>query len=752
MSKFVDTVKAYLMRHKEVSVVSFDLFNTLVLRYVQTPEDVFWKAGSRMQLPPGITAEDYKYVRQQAQKRAQTEKKKNTGTAEVNLRDIAEHLPGWINQSEAVEAEIEAEKELDFGNPEMSALISWLEERKYRIIYISDMYLQTGQIEAVLSEAKLPRHKIFVSNELEADKRSGELFKKVMDITGWDASEMIHIGDNFEADMLGAEKCGIKAFLYGAPYADASSGLAMESFVLGNGWTDKNIQRHIAGAFWESDDEEMNKWSAVGAQIVGPVTAYFMEWLGEQIKRKKDDILLFFMREGSFFQKAWRIYSGYCGIEIANKLVYVSRRALLLPMMEQFGEKELEMVLEAAQITLGEVFGLLGIHEWEDRFTSCLDVRRKDFDSSLYDAVKAFLLSEKCKTIIEARIKEEKKRAEAYFESFNLRGRVATVDIGYQGTIQKRVEKAAGGNGQIYWDHFLLLCNGLKRLEEPERDNIIGALGTYCGEDSDLMSVVNRNNRSLELLFLEGCGSCIGYEWKKGRAVPVLEELCWPEKQKRQIAGCQRGALAYLQLYFGSGKRRKWLRKEILQILHRFLSSPGYSEAELLGNLVFDENNGTRYARQICETKDIEKIKKVGMKNWQQETDYREVQWIEGLMALGNPAGILQQGNRIKGYNESYALHLVERLSALGKDNVYIVAAGTVGRLVAKYAKIVNIRIKAFVDNNVGLWGKAIDNIPIISFEECEKDGLFVIASIPYREELKRQASENINDRASIIF
>lgn len=757
MSRFVDEIKNYLTEHSEIKVVSFDIFNTILLRYVQNPEDVFEEAGKRIKLPVGVTAEDYKYIRLQTQRTLQETKKQKAGNAEVTLQEIAEHLPDWIDAKEAIEAEIEAEKELDFGNPEMLGFLTWLEKKGYELVYVSDMYLTAEQIEYILMEAGVPGHKIFVSNRFKADKKSGQLFQEVLHFPGRNERQMIHIGDSLEADILGAEKCGIKAFLYSAPYADASSGLAMEKFVLGSNWTDKNVLRHIAGEFSGSDDGEMNKWSALGAQMIGPLVTYFMDWLSEQILYKKTDMILFLMREGSFFQKAWHVYCRYYDINIENKLVFVSRQALLLPVMEQFGEKELQMVLETPQISLGEIFGILGISKWEESFNPYLHVQRKDFEKnklkgvSLYQAVQDFLLSEESVLTVEANRKEERKKALAYFQSLDLKGRIATVDIGYQGTIQKRLEKVIPTGEEIQWYHFLLLCNGIKRLEELERNNIIGALGTYCSEDSDLMSVVNRNNRSLELLFLAGCGSTVGYAWEQGAAVPVLEKLYWPEKQRQKIESCQQGALDYLQLYLESDKKREWSRKELLQMLHRLLSSPSYSEAELLGSLVFDENNGTRYIRRICEEKDIEKIRKAGVEAWQQEADYREVQWIEGLMTLGNPACILHRGRNTRGYNESYALNLVERLLMQKTDNIYIVAAGTVGKLVAKYAGMVNISIKAFVDNNPGLQGKHINNIPVISFEECEKEGRYVIASIPYKEELKKQLAVYVGNDALVI-
>lgn len=758
MSKFIDEIKKYLTEHDSVKVVSFDIFNTVLLRYANKPEDVFEEAGKLLNLPFGITAEDYKYIRIQTQKEIQDKKKLMVGTAEVNLEEIVSGLPVWLNREEAIQAEVQAEKELDFGNPEIVNLITWLEKKEYRIIYVSDMYLSAEQIEIILTTAKVPKHMIFVSNEFVSDKKSGQLFQAVLHSENLKESQIIHIGDNFEADVLGAEKCGLKAFHYRAPYSDATAGLAMEEFVLGDGWTNKNILRHIAGALEKSDSEEMNKWHALGAQMIGPLLVYFMEWLFGQITRQRDEMLLFFMREGSFFQKAWQIYSRYYGIDIDNKLVFVSRRALLLPAMEQFGESELKEVMESSLISLAEIFQILGIAERKDIFLPYLNVQRKDFDKikvngvSLYQAASEYILSERWKPVIEDNIKREREKVQKYFQSLHLRKRVATVDIGYQGTIQKRLERIISDNGKIYWNHYLLLCNGEKRLQELERSNIRGALGTYCSDGSDLMSVVNRNNRSLELLFLEGCGSTIGYTQEKGETVPVLGKLNWPEKQKQQIENCQRGALDYLRFYLECPKKKEWSSKELLQMLHRLLSSPSYTEAELLGNLVFDENNGTEYSRKICEDKDVAEIKEVGVIKWQQRTDYEEVQWVEGLFALGDQSYILQQGRYCKGYNESYALILVNKLIRQKKNDVYIVAAGTVGRLVARYARMANIHIKAFVDNNPALQGKSVENIPVISLEKCERDGRFVIASIPYKEELEAQVLSEKGHNVDIIM
>ena len=770
MSRFSEEIKKYLQLHKEIQAVSFDIFNTVLLRYVQSPEDIFFETGKKLTLPDGLTAEEYKYIRRQIQHDIQRKKEAESGSAEVTLGEITGEISAWLveqtsemDKETLIDAELAAEKECCFFNPEWREFLDWLTEQDYRVFYTSDMYLPSAQITEILAAAGAPEHKVYVSCEYGVNKKSGKLFAKVLEAEELDVAQVIHIGDNLDSDVLGAEKCGIASFFYEAVYADPTQGLATEEYTLGKCWANKNALRYVAAYCGKNQDEELQKWYALGAEMLGPLLAYFTQWLSGQVSKNKIEKILFLMREGSFFQKAWQIYNRYANMDVEDALLYVSRQALLLPSMRSFGEEELSAVLEAPQISVAEVFAMLHITEGIESFEPYMQIQRKAFENtfmgekSLYQTLKDFLLSEENVHVIEAHIRSEKAKAQKYLAQVCTRGSVATVDIGYQGTIQKHLEKIMPDKCGIRWNHYLLLCNGQKRLEDLECANIKGALGTYCGEESDLMSVVNRNNRSLELLFLEGCGSTIGYEeaesektdresgsvigYGAGSKVikPLLGMLNWPKGQEEHIKTCQEGALTYLELYCKSTNRQMWTQKELLQMLHRMLSHPSYIEAELLGNLVFDENNGTSYSRKICEDKDVSLIKEMGADLWQQSADYKEVQWIEGLLTLGEKSYVLRSGQRDSGYNESYAIGLINRLLANHIEKIYIVAAGAVGRLVAKYAKMVNIHVEAFVDNNPNLQGKVIGGIPVIKLEDCDDKYTYVIASIPYREELKNQ-------------
>ena len=79
-------------------------------------------------------------------------------------------------------------------------------------------------------------------------------------------------------------------------------------------------------------------------------------------------------------------------------------------------------------------------------------------------------------------------------------------------------------------------------------------------------------------------------------------------------------------------------------------------------------------------------------------------------------------------------------------------AAGVVGRLVAKYARMVDIRVVAFVDNNPLLYGKTIDGVSVIRLKDCDDIHTYVIASISYKEELRIQVMEEKGQRADTLI
>lgn len=57
----------------------------------------------------------------------------------------------------------------------------------------------------------------YVSSEYALTKRTGNLFKKVLEIEGVKANEVLHIGDNLRSDWFRPKLMGMKSVLI-APY------------------------------------------------------------------------------------------------------------------------------------------------------------------------------------------------------------------------------------------------------------------------------------------------------------------------------------------------------------------------------------------------------------------------------------------------------------------------------------------------------------------------------------------------------
>ena len=74
-------------------------------------------------------------------------------------------------------------------------------------IFISDMYLPSAVIKSMLEKCGYNNPQVFVSCEHRFLKGDGRLFKRVEEILGRKIDK--HIGDNYNADILGAKRAKI---------------------------------------------------------------------------------------------------------------------------------------------------------------------------------------------------------------------------------------------------------------------------------------------------------------------------------------------------------------------------------------------------------------------------------------------------------------------------------------------------------------------------------------------------------------
>ena len=198
---------------EQAQTISFDVFDTLVLRTVRSPADVFdIVESSYNQNGIGNAISSFKTERIKAESRARS---KYAGK-EITLNDIYLEL-SEVYDSATIDAlkniEVESELSVCKANSEMLTFYKRMKVLGKRIIIVSDMYLPSEVIGTILTHCGFDGYdKLYVSSEYGVMKRYGGLFESVKN--DYSDGGILHIGDHPIADYSVPKKMGIKAFLY----------------------------------------------------------------------------------------------------------------------------------------------------------------------------------------------------------------------------------------------------------------------------------------------------------------------------------------------------------------------------------------------------------------------------------------------------------------------------------------------------------------------------------------------------------
>ena len=190
------SVNEFVKKLKTFDIISFDVFDTLILRTVNDPKDVF----TILAVESGFN--DFKSARITAEKIAREKMQASLNTREIVINDIYDVLyERYGIEKKWMLREIEIEKEVCIANPYFFDIYNQLLQLNKRITVMTDMYLPKTVITEILSNCGYKTfYSIYVSNELKLCKGDGSLPKYINEnlIKGQRA---IHIGDNYTADI-----------------------------------------------------------------------------------------------------------------------------------------------------------------------------------------------------------------------------------------------------------------------------------------------------------------------------------------------------------------------------------------------------------------------------------------------------------------------------------------------------------------------------------------------------------------------
>lgn len=290
------------------SIVSFDIFDTLLLRPYIDPQEI-WKV-----LEEHSGQKGFAQARKDAD--ARTYKLSSEQNRETTIEEAYDLIP---QHRHLIQKEIELERKVLCANQEMLRLWNDLGKQGKRRVIVSDMYLPADFIQSVLRENGFDGWDgFYLSRDYNARKTTGRLFEIMLEKEGVKPCDVLHIGDNEWSDVKMAEKVGINTQYYKkiaqlffeiCPFARKIDGRLAGALALG--WHN----------YFNKDDKEATYWNRLGFTMGGVLGYLYMSWIVDTAKKLGKTRLMFVARDGD----VWKKICNELYPEIETEYIYAPR-------------------------------------------------------------------------------------------------------------------------------------------------------------------------------------------------------------------------------------------------------------------------------------------------------------------------------------------------------------------------------------------------------------------------------------------
>jgi len=572
-------------------ILSLDVFDTSIFRRVGQPSDVFeLVAGQYRRLHSPQVAWDFAGARVGAEHRARQRASAGRHACEVTLDEIYACLDppdGW--SSPALRAlEIDLERLVCTRNETVQEIYRHARELGKTVVFVSDTYLPQETVEEILHTQGYTEYaRLFVSSAFGATKSSGRLYSRMLHELSVPARRILHVGDEFDADVRQARSVGLAAFHYrrATPRAPDPSVASGEAAAIHRG-----LVNHRSPADGREDFFEHLGYACVGILYLG-----FQQWLKAELARAEVERVFFVARDGWIMS---RVYNRLGGGPPSSYL-YGSRRAFALPAITELDELTLRFLGSGRPVYVGQYLERIGL----DPAALGDAIARAGFLSPTHrvrlpvDADRLRSLFRLVEPQIRAVAERERGVTLEYLHQtgFSTARRVAVVDLGWQGTQQRglvKLLKLAGA--QVDVDGYYLGTFEQARLHEAEGLKLHGWLFER-GLPAERRDLINICCEIFEFIHCAPHGPVLGFERRGDTIAPIFAAAEVTPAQLEAAERLQSAALTYIDDFSSMTRRLPWLAiKPELGVapLVRVLTSPTREEAQHLGDLVHSDGFG----------------------------------------------------------------------------------------------------------------------------------------------------------------
>ncbi len=405
---------------EEADILSFDIFDTLILRRVSDPKDVFDFVGQRLDI---INYREKRIF-------AEDEARRRNKNREPNLSEICSVLEEvfGINAACAYDAELETERTMCIGNPYFKKFLCQEATKGKRIIAVSDMYLPSAFLKDLLIQCGFSVDDIIVSCEEGCSKHSGQLWKIVK--LKYNSHTIFHIGDNYCADFKMCAKSGIKCW----PVPNVAQ-LCKNYAGCGLCSTALSLYSSLLNVKFLEPENSLSDFYQY-AYSYGGILAYgYCKWIDKMAQENHYDLLLFTARDSEVF---FDIYKKLFG-SVRSNYLYISRMGAIKCAFESNFETFFDIMfvskaVKEIKISISDALAQADLAFLENSFSKQGLTGSNPLNESSIDDLRCFLLENKSK-IVEAYAAEKEAFNHYISPIINDVKKICVIDLGWRGTV-----------------------------------------------------------------------------------------------------------------------------------------------------------------------------------------------------------------------------------------------------------------------------------------------------------------------------
>lgn len=362
---------------EEYDIISFDIFDTLLIRPYITPDSLWDHLGYL------YNVDNFKNIRWWAFLDAR-EYYCNGEIDEVTLEQIYEFIPEEYKFLK--EKEVELEIKVLQQNFEMKQVVDYAIANGKKVIAISDMYLPKEVLRKILDKNGYSEiSQIYVSSEIKLLKGRGKLYEYVLNDLNIDAKDILHIGDNYHSDIEMAQQNGIEAIHYPKiidKYFEYNP-RALDFWNTHKNSLQTSIMLGLFALFLHNNNllkpelEPEEYWYKIGVEYAAPLALGFSQWLNKKFQEDNIEEALFVARDGYLLQKVFEIINPH----LKTHYIYAPR-----------------MIALAGTLDLGKKFehndfeGISGVKALQEYFNKKYEQEEEEVEfNSRREAYKYFL-------------------------------------------------------------------------------------------------------------------------------------------------------------------------------------------------------------------------------------------------------------------------------------------------------------------------------------------------------------------------